>query len=286
MLTGFSDRQLVHLTVVTILLIGVLDYLTGVEIRIFPLYFLPLVVAAWRFGNKGALRSSSFATLVWFAAQLFAGLEYSSPWIWVVNFITQGFAFVAGSWLVARLHIALEQEKELSRTDQLTGLANRRAFYEQSDGVLHLCKRNQKPVTLATMDLDNFKELNDSQGHQQGDQYLQQVGETLRTVLRESDIAARFGGDEFAILLPETDREAAEKAMEKVRIRLADVARELRCDVTASIGGVCFRRAPASIEQMTTQADKLMYQVKGTSKDRVRIEYIEKIIEGLSINVA
>lgn len=275
--SNLTKSQFILAILLAIVAIAGVDFVTGVEIRIFPLYFIPLVVASWRFGNQGAFVSSIAATFVWIIVQYLSGQQYSHPWVWLVNFFAQGLAFVAGSLLVARLQIALTQERALSRTDQLTGLANRRSFQEQSGRLLQLCKRNRKPVTLVYLDLDNFKVLNDTQGHARGDQFLQKVASVLRETLRSSDFTARFGGDEFAVLLPETGKDEAVMAMEKVRAKLSETANNFQCKVTASIGGVSYGCAPSSFEQMTNEADQLMYKVKVSTKDRVYIRNIDQL---------
>jgi predicted signal transduction protein with EAL and GGDEF domain len=188
------------------LLIGYLDYITGNEIRIFPLYFLPLAWTAKVFGRTGAIFASLLATIIWFIAQFLSGREYSHEYIWLINFITQGTAFLMVTLLMSSLRTALGRERELSRTDALTGLLNSRALHEIAGAELALCHRHKRPAVMAFIDLDNFKSVNDTFGHSRGDKLLCQVATVLVSSVRSADVVARIGGDEFAVFLPEMIR--------------------------------------------------------------------------------
>ena len=164
-----------------ILLVGVVDHLSGTEIRVVPLYFLPLIPAAWVFGRKGAVGGSLVATVVWSVLLYLGGHQYSHSYIWVINSVTQGLIFLVVSLLIAWLHNSLQRERFLSSTDTLTGLANRRSFYAQAGVALAFCRRNQSPASLAYIDLDNFKQVNDLCGHESGDALLRTAGRSGRS---------------------------------------------------------------------------------------------------------
>lgn len=119
-----------------------------------------------------------------------------------------------------QLEAALIKEQELARIDPLTHVSNRRAFYELAEIEIVRARRNGCPLSVAYMDVDNFKFVNDDLGHATGDLVLVTIASTLRSELRASDIVARLGGDEFAILLPETDAESAQAVLDKLRARL------------------------------------------------------------------
>lgn len=263
------------LAVAGILLVGAIDYSTGVELRVFPLYFFPLVLAACNLGAAGGLLLALLASLVWLASMYFGGRQYSHSYVWPVNFLTQASAFVVVVLLVANLKKVLKREESLSRTDALTGLFNSRAFYEGSQALLAVCHRNRRAVTLAYVDLDNFKRANDTFGHLHGDNVLRQMAGILRDNLRSSDLAARLGGDEFAVLLPETGAEGAEIVLEKIRQALCRNPEFQKCGVTASIGAVTFPLAPLELEPVVKKADETMYKVKAQGKNRVLVETIE-----------
>lgn len=257
-----------------ILAVGYLDYATGIEIRIFPLYFLPLMFAAWHIGWAGALSFSLLATVGWVLSMYLGGREYSHSYIWGINFMTQGVTFVIITLLFSHIRNLLAKEMASSRTDGLTGLNNSRSFYEQASLVLRLSRRKARPITLAYVDLDNFKKANDMMGHLYGDDLLRKVAEVFRANLRSSDLVARMGGDEFAILLPETSAADALKALEKILHHLVEVPQLKACSVTASIGAVSYSAAPGDLEQLIRSADELMYKVKRMSKNHVLVETI------------
>lgn len=269
-----SKPQAWALAVVGILIVGAIDYSTGVEIRVFPLYFFPLVLAACNLGMAGGLVLSLVASLVWLASMYLGGRQYAHAYVWPLNFLTQGSAFVAVTLLVANLKKVLKREESLSRTDALTGLFNSRAFYEGSQSLLAVCHRNRRPIALAYVDLDNFKRANDTFGHLHGDNVLRKVAVIFHENLRASDMAARLGGDEFALLFPETDAIGAKIVLEKIRQALGHNPEFLKCGVTASIGAVTFPIAPLELEPVVKKADETMYRVKAQGKNRVLIETI------------
>lgn len=179
--------------------IGVVDFYTGVEYRVFPLYFLPLSVAAWYLGHTAALAGAVLAACSWLLSNSFAGLRFA-PAVWVINVLMQGVSFAVVGSLLATLRHRIELARRLSRTDSLTSLLNTRAFYEDGRRVLANARRYGRPVTLAYVDLDNFKGVNDRLGHEGGDDVLRRITALLTQCIRETDLAARLGGDEFALL--------------------------------------------------------------------------------------
>ena len=257
------------------LLVGAVDYASGVEYRVFPLYFAPLSLAAWSLGRSGAVLAAAMAAVCWLAANYFAGLRFSHIFVWIVNFTTQAVAFLTVALLIASVRRALERERVLSRTDSLTQLLNARAFYEDAARVLALARRHRHPVTLAYIDLDDFKKVNDSLGHAGGDHVLRRVADTFTRSVRATDLIARLGGDEFAMLLPQTDGDGAKAMLERVRFDVETTFAHSQPPVTASIGAMSFDDPPATIEDVVRQADLLMYKVKLSGKNRVSLERAE-----------
>ncbi len=164
------------------------------------------------------------------------------------------------------LQTALETEKNLSRIDFLTGIPNRRSFYQALTTESKRARRYQRPTTVAYLDVDNFKNVNDQLGHAIGDELLKTIGKGLESTLRETDTAARLGGDEFAILLPETDAESASVVMGKVQTCLDSAMQQRSWPVSFSVGVVTFTTPPASTDEMVKRADELMYEVKRSGK--------------------
>jgi len=165
-----------------------------------------------------------------------------------------------------------KQLKERALTDSLTGLYNRRAFFDLLDKELKRAKRYGHPLALMMLDLDNFKQYNDRLGHLAGDNYLKAFGRFLAGHSRTSDIASRFGGDEFAIVLPETTLEEAVEAAERIQLSFKK-ASKLQTDIAnigISIGvGIDGGRDATEIYNLT---DKLLYEAKRLGPNKIAAE--------------
>jgi diguanylate cyclase (GGDEF)-like protein len=166
----------------------------------------------------------------------------------------------------------LELKEQLAKTDFLTGVTNARSFFELADLEINRAKRYQHPFTLAYIDLDNFKTVNDTYGHLIGDSLLRLVADTIRNNIRVTDVYARLGGDEFAVLLPETNPEQSEIAINKVQTQLLDEMKKNNWPVTFSIGAVTFLTPPESVDEMIKKADNLMYSAKKNGKNTKKRE--------------
>jgi diguanylate cyclase (GGDEF)-like protein len=192
-----------------------------------------------------------------------------------INVAAQATAFFFVGYSMASFHAALQRERTLSRTDALTGLANSRAFREEAQRVLARSKRHDRPVSLAYIDVDDFKKVNDTLGHQAGDELLRTIGTAIARTARAGDLTARLGGDEFAVLLEETDRDGARAFLTRTREQLAATLQNGARAVTTSMGAVTFAHAPSDVEELVQKADALMYAAKSAGKDRFVLELIE-----------
>ena len=163
---------------------------------------------------------------------------------------------------------------EMSSTDSLTGLPNRRAFMEASERELHRAARTGQHCSVVMVDLDHFKQVNDRHGHAAGDAMLKAAASSLRSVLRDEDVVARWGGEEFIIFLPNTDGAAALSVAEKARLTLATAARTGDGGtgrVTGSFG-IATHRAGQSLESTIAAADRALYRAKEAGRNRVMVE--------------
>jgi len=163
--------------------------------------------------------------------------------------------------------------------DGLTNLLNRTAFIEQADAEFARATRHGRPLSLITMDIDHFKQVNDTHGHAAGDSVLRQIGTTITESRRTSDHPGRLGGEEFAILLPETPLEAAEKLANALRKRVAAAITPVtgkNLSVTISVGVTCVAGADNDFESVAARADQAMYQSKSEGRNRVTVLTTEK----------
>src|SRR5256885_17173016 len=159
---------------------------------------------------------------------------------------------------------AYRRERALARTDDLTRIENRRAFYEDASRECERARRYNHPFTLAYFDVDDFKEVSDRFGHQLGDGMLRLVAETARESIRASDLVARLGADQFAVLLPEAGVEAASAAIRKLQQALRHVSQETGMPLTVS-GGVVDMLSPAeSLETGMGAANPLLHGAQST----------------------
>jgi len=203
---------------------------------------------------------SAAVHLAWVGIAYAAMLTYQGyragpgQWLFVL-----GTASVAGAF-VASLNAEVRRS---ARTDALTGLPNRRAWEELIQREVARADRAQRPLCVALIDLDDFKTLNDQQGHLAGDRFLQRTARAWQHAIRGSDVLTRFGGDEFAVLLPDTEPSRASEAIERLRAATAD-------DVRFSAGLAPWREGDQG-DDLVARADAALYEAKRLGKGRTVI---------------
>ena len=271
-MSKLSRVRIFGVALLGVALVGVSDYLVGFEISLSVFYLGPVGIATWYAGRNTGVLIALISTLSAFAANLGAGHIVTRPGIMIWNGLLHfGFMLVV-AYLLDSLRIHIESEQELARSDSLTGIVNRRAFLEHLQYHLDLAAREEKPITLAYIDLDNFKRINDRGGHEEGDRVLRLVASTLTESVRRTDMVARLGGDEFALLIAGADRAGAESLIEKVRQSLVQALDGEQSVVTCSIGCVTFQVPPPTADTAIRTADTLMYKVKSQGKNAVAFE--------------
>jgi predicted signal transduction protein with EAL and GGDEF domain len=191
--------RIVRLAWLFMLLAVLLDFVSKGRLSLDAFYLVPVLLSSWFLSRRIGLGFAiGCAVASYIINELsFGGVQLSELW----NFAARLIIFLVVTQLNLLLRNRLESETVLARTDFLTGVANARAFFDQAEMELSRSKRYHHPLTIAYVDLDNFKKVNDSMGHAEGDKVLTTVANTMRRTLRGSDFPARLGGDEFAILL-------------------------------------------------------------------------------------
>jgi diguanylate cyclase (GGDEF)-like protein len=264
-----SRATILVLALATIGVLSWLDRLTGTEVSMTPLYLIPVAVISWYLGRDWGRACAFVAGGAQAVADLTAASGAPQPAVLIWNAIMiVVLSFFVGE-VLTHLHRSLDREHDLARTDPLTGVANPRSFHEQATAELERSRRYGRAFTVACLDLDHFKSVNDTLGHATGDRLLHDVGQVLRSRLRCVDIVARLGGDEFTLLLPETSSSAASIALEHVRTALSSLTEQYGPAVNASIGAVTFTEPPGSVSEMVRIADTVMYRAKAGGRDRV-----------------
>lgn len=256
------------LTLSLLFLLAVVDYLSGFEISLSVFYVLPVGLAAWTLGRRPGVIVSILSGLALTESDLLASDRALRHWIPIWNTSMRIVFFIIIAVLIAEIRVLLDDERTLARTDSLTGLLNRRAFFTAADTAL----RRRPVFSTLYIDLDGFKDVNDRLGHRTGDMVLQSVASTIAFNTRASDLPTRIGGDEFAVLLPNTDEAGATVIAEKLRSELLNEMRTHAWPVTFSIGVLFCDDHESTLEDVLDRADRVMYLAKNAGKDAIAIE--------------
>jgi diguanylate cyclase (GGDEF)-like protein len=254
-------------------LVAVLD--GGVTSPILLLLFLPLLYGTLMFSPRsaGACGVSALATLAVVAA-VSRGLTTHEGWAFMLFAAMAGAAVLSVTAAINRSQIERHEQSllitlgDLASTDELTGCVVRRVLRQRVDQEIERAVRSGRPLTLLMIDVDHFKEVNDSFGHVVGDQVLATVGQVLVANVRTFDVASRLGGDEFALLLPETSARAAVLVAERI---VRDLAGGAEFPVTLSIGVSSLDRSMPTSEHLFDEADLALYQVKRSGRDAIAV---------------
>jgi diguanylate cyclase (GGDEF)-like protein len=227
-------------------ILGYLDYITGFEVTFSFFYLIPIAIATWYLDENSGYFITFLSLATWSISNWAAGETYKYEIIRVWNIFIRLVVFVFIIRLLEEFKRALNHEHLLAQTDHLTGIPNSREFYFQANAEILRACRFKQPITIAYLDVDYFKQINDHFGHSKGDAILRNVAQSILTTIRQTDTVARLGGDEFAILLPNTDQGGARFIMDKVQKKLAERMEKTNPKATFSIGVFTFDAPPAS----------------------------------------
>jgi diguanylate cyclase (GGDEF)-like protein len=254
--------------------IGLFDYYAGKQISSSAFYIVPVLIVGWFVGTAPGVLVSTLSAISLYLTEVLWGATKVQPLAAAWNTIVPLLFLLLLVGLTALLKAALIREEKLSRTDPLTGLYNRRYFGELAGAEIRRADRYPHPVSLAYMDIDDFKSINDTRGHAAGDELLRTVADILSGALRRTDTVGRMGGDEFAVILPDGGPEASEMVVNKLHESLCDGMRASGFPVSVSIGLVTFMKPPGSFDEMLGKADKVMYEVKRAGKNSIKSEIL------------
>jgi len=252
-----------------LIIIGIVDYLTKSEISFSIFYIAPIALAAWYNLTILSIVFSFCSAGFWLLADLVSNHKYVHPLIPYLNSLIRAGFFLIVTYALMMLKKSLEREKELSRTDTLTGIFNSKGFYEFAIHEIHRSSRYKHPFAIAYIDIDQFQSINENHGHSTGDSVLKLIAATIRNNLRKTDICARLGGDEFGILLPETDQDAVKIIFSRVQKNLLDFLKNIGYPLTFSMGVVTCIDSPSSTDEVIKYATRLMQTAKNSGKNNI-----------------
>jgi diguanylate cyclase (GGDEF)-like protein len=192
---------------------------------------------------------------------------YTHQFVLVWNTLVRFSFFVIVMLLICTVNSLYRKFQSEARHDYLTGLVNTRYFYDILQTELKRFKRYKQPFSIAYIDIDNFKKVNDLMGHLQGNVLLKTISQKLSATVRSSDTPARMGGDEFVILLINTDEQQAQTAIKKLEKEISQVIKMNTWPVSLSVGVVIYKKLPKSVDDAIKMADDLMYEVKSRGKN-------------------
>jgi diguanylate cyclase (GGDEF)-like protein len=275
-----SDRPLVRLAlpqrwpwapaalgILTVTGIAVVDWATGPTLSVSLLYALAVIAVTW----CGPLRYGVLVAALASAESIGAHVMGTDPSdtlpvaVWNAGARLVVLMIIVG--LLGGLRRALVLQRYHATTDPLTGALNRRAFQLTADRECLRAHREGTAISVAYLDLDDFKSVNDRFGHRVGDELLQSFAARVQESIRGTDVFCRIGGDEFVLLFPDTDAREAVAVTRRVRATLAE--QPLDPAVTASAGIATFRAAPTTADELVDAADELMYRAKMLGRDTI-----------------
>lgn len=264
-----------------VLLIATIDYILPFDITLSIFYVIPILVASWFAGPRIGLTIAAISASLWLSSELLLNHDTSVlPLYWNMG-VRLGF-FLIISYLLSALKQAYDREKRLARSDVLTGVINRRYFQELLVSEFRRSTRFGSPLTLAYIDVDNFKGVNDHYGHSTGDLLLNLIAQSMARQVRAIDVVARLGGDEFVLMLPQTGPNQARVVLPRVQKQLMRIVQQHGWPISFSIGVVTFMAMPETVEDLVNQADHLMYHVKSRGKNRIEYGVFEGAREGIA----
>lgn len=254
---------------------GYINYIIG-DYAVTLLYFIPIYFAIKQLDKAycrlftiiSSIINFIIGALVYSGTSVYGGYGFTLVSLRTWNSVETSSIILLTGYLFYSLRYDSKQLDEAANIDYLTGLLNRSSFYKLAGYELTNCRRYGRQFTAALIDIDDFKSINDTYGHDVGDQVIKIVAVNIRNVLRNSDIIARVGGDDFIVMLPETGAGSIDvfnKIVKSINSKFVNKP----CQINLSIGAVTFNTPPKSVDEMLTITDSKMYVAKMNGKNNI-----------------
>jgi diguanylate cyclase (GGDEF)-like protein len=273
-LNKYKKAFLIILIFLLALGISCVRYYFGPDIAFTLFFIFPIIYITWKAGIWAGIFISFTSALSLLITEIYYPGLTSGNIIIYLNNIFRFIIFLIITYIISELRISLDKQKQLARIDPLTLIPNRRAFYETANMEMEKARRYGYPVSLLSIDLDNFKNINDTFGHSTGDFLLKRVASTLLGNIRAIDLVTRLGGDEFGILLPQANANSAYIVADKLKQIISETMQKHDWPVTPSIGLIVSLKAQESVDDMIKKADMLMYSAKKEGGSRIKLAVV------------
>lgn len=257
-------------------LLGVLDYLAGLELHFALLYLIPVFIASWFISREAGVCVAIFTSLTWFLADTVGGRSYSSVWTacWILFMRTAVFMVFAITQ--ALLRAKLDELSNLASRDFLTGLPNGHAFYQLTALEMHRAFGVQ-PMTLVCIDVTGFKWVNHRFGYPTGDQMMCAITHTIKQHVPRPDLVGRLSGTSFGVLLPNIASDVANLVLQQLQNALHEERRKYAYPLTFFISAIACTRAPLTVAELMQEADAQMARIKGGRRDSLQIARVDHL---------
>ena len=250
------------------------DFATPTYVVSTGFYLVPILLAAWYCGAALTLAVTCVCAISAVYISTTNLSATTSSWELLLSALSLILVFALFATVMLYLKNAFRKLHRQSTTDWLTRLSNRRDFYAQAAREVERSRRYNAPLALMMLDIDHFKQINDQYGHAAGDKVLRDLGEVCRATLRNIDIAARMGGEEFAVLMPGTPMEmavdAAQRLLQKLSGIVVDLPDQQFVSFTVSIGVSILKSSDMAIDDVLSRADFALYEAKQGGRNQVR----------------
>lgn len=250
---------------------GVIDLATGYEYSFAVFYLIPVSIAAWYDNKYMTTVTIVLSALTWLYADYGAGHHYSSSIIPFWNTCARLGFFSVFAFLLFKIKRNLAEMTLMAMRDSLTSLNNTRAFNVEYQTLKKRQPKKDQTLAIGIIDLDGFKSVNDTYGHSKGDDVLVEFAQVLKESVRMNDVVARMGGDEFVVILQDTNSQGIEEYAKRLRNQFLLSGLKQRYGVDFSMGIRIYTELPENLDEATRQADQLMYQSKARGKSQTTI---------------